>query len=170
MQQTRPHGLEPGEVGGELGCRRLGRLGLQRAQLDAVLLLGLGAAIEQPAIERARGGAVVLVVAGDAVEVLLVAVLLPGLPAAQRADRAAQLGVALEADDRLERLEAVALDAGPDRLPADAVEVDEHLAAQQLVELVLAYRVARDEPLERRRLVGVEVEDVQVGVLVEAMR
>ena len=85
----------------------------------------------------------------------------------ERADRAAHLGVSLEPDHRLERLEAVALDAGPDCLSADAVEVNEYLTAEQLVELVLAYPVARDELLERGGFVGVEVEDVQVGVVGE---
>lgn len=52
------------------------------------------------------------------------------LPPLHRAERAAQLGVALEAEDGLHALQAVGLDAGADGLPGDAVEVDENLAAQ----------------------------------------
>jgi hypothetical protein len=80
-----------------LARRRLPRrLGRERRQLDPELRLCLRAALEQPCVERAGAQAVVLVVAGDLVEVPSVPVLLVGLPAAHGADRAAQLGVAPE--------------------------------------------------------------------------
>ena len=40
------------------------------------------------------------------------------------------------------------------RLADDRVEVDEDLAAQQVVDLLLARAVQAHEPLERGRLVG----------------
>lgn len=81
--------------------------------------------------------AVVLVVGGDLVEVRPVAVVLERLPALERPDRPPQVGLPREAEDRFERLQAVPLGSRADRLARDAVEVDEDLAAQELVDLVL---------------------------------
>ena len=47
-----------------------------------------------------------------------------------------KIDLAREAVERLELLDGVAVDAGAQRLPHDAVEVDEDLRAQELVELV----------------------------------
>ena len=44
------------------------------------------------------------------------------------------------------------------------------LRAQQIVDLVLARRVAAHQALQRRRLVGREVVDVQVGIGLQALR
>ena len=57
------------------------------------------------------------------------AVVLEGLPALHRADRTAQLGVALEAEDGFHALQPIGLDPGAHRLAGDAVEVDEDVAS-----------------------------------------
>ncbi len=147
------------------------RARLQLVDRRAVLSLGVGDdAGAQPGVEGVGAEAVVAVVELDLAEVCGVAVLQVVLPALQRADRAPQLRVALERVHRLHPLEAIALDARADRLARDAVEVDEHLLAEQVVEFVDAGGVACREPLERDDLVGVVVVDVQVVVLLEAGR
>ena len=83
---------------------------------------------------------------------------------AQGAARVAQGHGALEAVEDLEVLDRVPLDARPEALPDDAVEVDEPAGAQQPVDLVLARRVPAHQPLERGRLVGRVVVDVHPGV------
>ena len=59
-------------------------------------------------------------------------------------------------------LQRVRLDPGAQPLPHDLQQVDEHLAAQQLVDLLLARRVRAHQPRQRRRLVGRVVVDVHV--------
>ena len=59
-------------------------------------------------------------------------------------------------------LQRVRLDAGAQPLPHHLQQVDEHLAAEQLVDLLLARRVRAHQPRERRRLVGGVVVDVHV--------
>ena len=59
-------------------------------------------------------------------------------------------------------LQRVRLDAGAQALADDLEQVDEHLAAQQLVDLLLARRVRAHQPRERRGLVGGVVVDVHV--------
>lgn len=66
---------------------------------------------------------------------------------------------------RLELLEGIRRRPHLDPLAHDAVQVDEHSGAQELVHLVLASAVAAHQPADRRRLVGGEVEHVQIGVL-----
>ena len=78
-----------------------------------------------------------------------------------------QVDFADEAVEGLEALDRVALDAGPDPLPDDAVEVDEDAAAEQPVHLLLARRVALGEAREGGLLVGGVVVDVEGGVRVE---
>ena len=53
----------------------------------------------------------------------------------------------------------------PQSLAHDRVEVDEHLAAQKIVDRVLARGVLAHQPLERGRFVGCVVVDVQVRKL-----
>ena len=62
----------------------------------------------------------------------------------------------------LDVLQRVRLDAGAQPLPHDLEQVDEHLAAQELVDLLLARRVRAHQPRQRRRLVGRVVVDVHV--------
>ena len=64
----------------------------------------------------------------------------------------------------LELLDRVGRLADPHPLPHDGVQVDEPLAAQQLVELGLAHAVPPGQPLERGRLVGRVVVDVHARV------
>ena len=66
--------------------------------------------------------------------------------------------------ERLELLDRIAFDAGADTVAHDREEIDEELGAQQIVDFVLARRVAAHQALQRGRLVGREVVDVQVGI------
>ena len=92
----------------------------------------------------------------------------PPPPASPRKDdrlgSAGDLRRANEAVQLLDLLDRVARDAGPQRLLDDAVEVDEHLLPEPVVDLVLARRVLAHEPLERGLLVPRVVVDVQIGV------
>lgn len=114
--------------------------------------------------------AVVAVVQLDLAQVRGVAVVQVALPAFERSDRTLQFGVALKRVDGLHALEAITLDPRADCLACDAVEVNEHLFAQQLVELIDAGGVAGREPPQGDHLVRVVVVDVQVGVLLKAGR
>ena len=113
--------------------------------------------------------AVLLVVALDLGEERLVARLEPGLERDDRVVAALHLGVALEAVERLDRLDRVARGRGAERLADDAVEVDEHLAAEEVVDLVLARPVLAHQPGQRGALVGGVVVDVQPGVPAAAL-
>ena len=77
--------------------------------------------------------------------------------------RLAQRDRPLEPVEGLQLLERIALDAGAHRLADDGVQIDEPLGPQQPVELALARGVAAHQALERGRLVGREVIDVQPG-------
>ena len=68
----------------------------------------------------------------------------------------------------LELLDGVLLDARPERLPRDNVEIDEHPTAEHAVDLRLPRGVAPHQPLESARLVGGVVVDVEAGVLCPA--
>ena len=69
----------------------------------------------------------------------------------------------------LELLQPVARPRGAEAVADDAVEVDEDLAAEEVVELALAGAVAAHQPLERGDLVRRVVVDVQVGVAREPL-
>ena len=71
-------------------------------------------------------------------------------------------GRAREAVQLLDLLDRVARDAGPQRLLHDAVEVDEQLPPEPVVDLGLAHRVLAHEPAERDPLVRRVVVDVQI--------
>ena len=73
-----------------------------------------------------------------------------------------------EVVERLQPLDRVALDRGAQPLPDYAVEVDEHAAAQQPVDFVLAGCVAAHQALDCGGLVGAVVVDVEAGVLLPA--
>ena len=111
---------------------------------------------------------VVLVVALDLREQLLVA----GLQVALVVDDAGAGGLhliaALTAVERLDVLDRVRRGRGPDRFARDAVQVHQPLLAQQPVEERLARGVARRELLERGVLVGGVVVDAHVAVLLHA--
>ena len=70
-----------------------------------------------------------------------------------------QVGVPLEVE-RLDLLQPVALVRDAKPLRDDLVQVDEHLVAQQVVELVLARAVLAGQPLQSRDLVRRVVVDV----------
>ncbi len=119
---------------------------------------------EQPLVERDRRAAVLLVVRADALEQRVLLRLEPLLEEDDRLGPAHDLGRALEPVQLLDLLDRVARDAGPQRLPDDAVEVDEQLLPQPVVDLALARRVLAHEAPDRRALVRRVVVDVQVGV------
>ena len=123
--------------------------------------------LEQPVAEHARRDAVLAVVCGDRGEDRVVALDHPALELDDRRAALADLGGALEADQVLDLLEPVARPRDTEAALHDLVEVDEHLAAQQVVELGLTGAVAAHHPPERRDLVLRVVVDVQVGVLRE---
>lgn len=79
--------------------------------------------------------------------------------------RGVEFGLPRVAVELLQVLDGVALDACADGLPRRRVEVDEEFGAEHIVHFVLAGRVAAHQPLERARLVGSEVVDMQVGEL-----
>src|SRR5204862_907949 len=67
-------------------------------------------------------------------------------------------------------LDRVAVDRGAQGLARDAVEIDEHLAAEEVVELGLTRAVLAHQPLERRPLVGGVVVDVHAREAAAALR
>src|SRR5207302_169992 len=115
---------------------------------------------EQPLMELVERAAVVLVVGADVLEDLALARLEPLFERDHRAAAAAHLLAALEAVERLDLLDRVAVEREPHRLADDAEEVDEHLAAQQVAELGLARAVPAHQPRPRGSLVRRLVLDV----------
>ena len=129
----------------------------------------------QPLGEPQRGEAVVAVVA-----------LYLGAEGVRRAVRRARLQRRLETDqrtrcgrqvdpaheavERLQPLDRVPLDRGAQPLPDHPVQVDEDAAAQQPVDLFLAGGVAAHQALDRGRLVGAVVVDVEARILPPARR
>ena len=95
------------------------------------------------------------------VEARLVAVVEPALELDHGLVARADLGLPRE-EQLLDVLQRVRLDPGAHALPHDLEQVDEHLAAEQLVDLLLARRVRAHQPRQRRRLVGGVVVDVHV--------
>ena len=115
-------------------------------------------------MERDRRAAVLLVVGADPLEQRVLLRLEPLLEEDDRLVAARDLRRAHEPVQLLDLLDRVARDAGPQRLLDDAVEVDEQLLPQPVVDLALARRVLAHEPAERGALVAGVVVDVQVGV------
>ena len=113
--------------------------------------------------------AVLLVVALDLREERLVAGLDPGLEGDDRIVTTLHLGLALEAVERLDRLDRVARRRGAERLAHDPVEVDEHFLAQEVVDLALARPVLAHQPRERGALVGGVVVDVEARMAAAAL-
>ena len=115
-------------------------------------------------MQLVRRAAVLLVVALDLLEDRVVAGLDPLLEAHDRLVAARYLGGALEAVELLDRLDRVAVGRGPQRLLDDAVEVDQHLLAQEVVDLLLPRAVLAGEAGEGRALVRGVVVDVHPRV------
>ena len=115
------------------------------------------------------GAAVLLVVALDLLEQRVVTRLDPLLEADDGLVAAGDVRRADEAVELLDLLDRVALGRGADRLPDDAVEVDEHLLAQEVVDLGLAGAVLAHEAGQRRALVVGVVIDVHAGVAPPAL-
>ena len=118
----------------------------------------------QPLVQLERRAAVLLVVALDLLQDRVVAGLDPLLEADDRLVAARHVGDAHEAVELLDRLDRVAVGRGAERLLDDAVEVDEHLLAQEVVDLLLARAVLAGEAREGRALVGGVVVDVHARV------
>ena len=119
---------------------------------------------EEPLVERDRRAAVLLVVRADPLEQRVLLGLEPLLEEDDRLGPARDLGRALEPVQLLDLLDRVARHACAQRLPDDAVEVDEQLLAQPVVDLALARGVLAHEAPQRGALVRRVVVDVQVGV------
>ena len=82
----------------------------------------------------------------------------------ERPRRRRQPDRAPETVERLQLLDGIALDRGPQPLPHHAVQVDEHVAAEQTVHLLPAGGVPARQALDRGRLVGAVVVDVEAGM------
>src|SRR6185503_10587409 len=119
---------------------------------------------EQPPVQLERRPAVLLVVALDVPQERLVARLEPRLEGDDGVVAALDARRALEPVERLDRLDRVARRGDAERLAHDPVEVDEHLLAQEVVDLALARPVLAHEPRESRALVGGVVVDVKPRV------
>ncbi len=110
-----------------------------------------------------------MVVLVDLAQERVVARLHPLLEDHDRGAAVLHLRLPLEVEEGLELLQPVARPRGAEAVADDAVEVDEDLAAEEVVELALAGAVAAHQPLERGDLVGGVVVDVQVGVAREPL-
>ena len=157
---------------GRLGCLRLGRWSRDR---DAEPLAEVQPAQLQPVAQAPRAQDVVAVVALDLAEDLVAHQAVGGGAEAQphlefddAAARVLEGDLPLQAVERLEALDRVALDAGPDALAHDAIEIDEHAAPQQPVHLLLARGMALRQAPERSLLVRRVVVHVHGRVRVEA--
>ena len=129
----------------------------------------LRAPLEQPVAQEPRRDAVLVVVLVDLAQERVVARLHPLLEDDDRGAAVLHLGLPLEVEERLHLLQPVARPRGADAVADDAEQVDEDVAAEQVVELPLARAVAAHQPLERGDLVGGVVVDVQVGVAREPL-
>ena len=78
--------------------------------------------------------------------------------------RVPQVDLTVEVVEGLQPLDRVALDGRADTLAHGPIEVDKHISAQELVDLLLARPVAARQSLDGGRLVGGVVVDVQVRV------
>ena len=148
-----------------------GLLGLRRraGEGDATPL-HLGAEALEPAPELQRRDAVVAVVALHVgaklgLQRVRLAELEGALHRVERGRGLPEVHVAAEAVEGLQGLDGVALDAGPEGVLHDAVEVHEELGPEHPVDLLLARGVALHEPLEGRGLVRGVVVDVEPRVL-----
>ncbi len=149
--------------------RRLVRSLRRPRDLEPGLLLQLAAQRFEPVAECERAEHVVTVIAGDLLED---AGMRPGPltqlePLLERHDarpRVPQADRALEAVERLELLDRVALDGRAQRLAHGAEEIDEDATPQQRIDGVLPRRVAAHQPLQRRRLIRGVVVDVEIRV------
>ena len=128
-----------------------------------------GPPLEQPAMQLVEGDAVLLVVVADPFEKRVVLGVEPGLEGGHRLAAATDVGSALEAEELLDLLDRVAGHRSAQRLLRDAEEVDEHFAAEQIVDLLLARPVLAHEPRKHSALVGRVVVDVQVGEAAAAL-
>ncbi len=128
----------------------------------------------EPLAEAPRAQDVVAVVALDLAEDLVADETVRGGAAAQprfelddAAPRVLQVDFAVKAVEGLEALDRVALDAGPDSLSHDAIEVDEDAPLEEPVDLVLASRMTLGEARERGLLVRRVVVHVECRVRIE---
>src|SRR5215211_9199431 len=118
---------------------------------------------EEPAVEPERREAVLFVVGGDALEERALPGLEPGLEVEDGLAPAVDLRLADEAVELLHPFDRVAGHRSAERLLRHAEEVDEHLAAQEVVHLLLARPVLAREARERGALVLRIVVDVHAG-------
>jgi hypothetical protein len=126
----------------------------------------------QPVPQRGSGNAIVAVVPGDErplghANQPEITEFQPGLDLGKRQVRFGKADGPGKTVERLELLDGVAFEAGAEPIPHDAVEIDEALAAQQLVNLFFARGIPAHESLQRRRLVGREMIDVQIREFLE---
>ena len=80
-----------------------------------------------------------------------------------------QTGVTLKAINRLKLLDRVAFDASAHTIAHDAVEIDQQIAAQEIINLAFASRVPAHQPFQRPGFVRCVVVDVQVRILFSAL-
>ncbi len=123
----------------------------------------------EPVPERQRGPAVVLVVRGDDLPLLGgglgAPVLERGLEGDEVPRRLAEIHLPGVSAQRLQPLDRIALHPGPDALPHDPVEVDEHAEPEQAVDFVLAGGEAAHQPAH-----GLLAGFVQLGEMIDRGR
>src|SRR3954452_24873213 len=136
--------MEPAGQRRYFGQPRRGRLRLlalrlaQRREVDSELRSRLHAhPLPQPVAQRERRAAILLVIGTDRLQQRGLAALEPVLIGHDRATALTDRGLrADEAVMALEVLERIALLADLEALADDAVEVNQHLPAQQLIDLL----------------------------------
>ena len=125
--------------------------------------------LQQPLVQLVQRTAVLLVVDADLLEQRVLPSLEPLLEVDDGLAPAGDLGRPLEAVQLLHGLDRVARERGAERLAHDPVEVDEHLAAEEVVDLALARAVLAHQAAERGALVGGVVVDVHAGEAAAAL-
>ena len=142
-------------------------LSCQRLQIVPASLQPLG----QPQRRQAVVAVVALYLGAEGVRrAVRLARLQRRLEADQRPCCGRQVDPAHEAVERLQPLDGVPLGRGAQPLPDHPVQVDEDAPAQEPIDLFLAGGVAAHQALDRGRLVGAVVVDVEARILPPARR
>ena len=134
--------------------------GLRATEEDPELRLGFATEPLQPAVQAPGRETVIPVVRGDRGEDLRVAGLQPALVLDHAEPCRGDDTLALGHVELLDLLDRVRLDRRLERLADDPVQVDQDVAAQDPIDLVLPCAVAAHQALEGRRLVRRVVVDV----------
>ncbi len=139
----------------------------RRQRLGRGDLARLGLTFEQPVAQQPCRDHVLLVVGRDRGEQLWVACLDPPLVLDDRRAAVLDLRVPLEREERLHLFQPVAGNGRDEPAAHHLEQVDQYLATQQLVNLLLARAVAAREAAQHAQLIGGVVVDVHTRVLLQ---